>query len=118
MKKEEILELSRSEKIDEGEDFADNKARYYGVLVVFLCFSAMYLLDIFFGEGVDYMLSANILLFAFLGTSSLSYYKHSNKKISLMCFFLSSTMAFFSFVEFAFLLIWDLDFIEFLFRGI
>lgn len=115
MKKEEILERSRAENIDEGEEFVQNKSQNQGIGALSFCYVIIWLVNLFYESEVDYMLTANILVFAYFGASCFSQYKHSKNKIFIFPIFLFGTLSISTLMEYIFLLVWDLNFIEFLF---
>ncbi len=85
MRREEILEKSRTNKEDEGEHYIENKSRKYGVIA----FTTMFFVITIFNHiyKIDNKI-ASILFLAYLSAEAFGRYKTGNER-----FFLITTIA-------------------------
>lgn len=87
MDKNEILEMSRKSKNDEGMEHAENQGRKIGLAVFGVLFAFMAVFSLFFWQvGTLYAVSS--LFWAFLAAEAYAKYRFTKKKV-----YLASTIA-------------------------
>lgn len=81
MNKEEILEKSRKEGMDEGREFADSQGRRYGVSGMCVMFVVLAVFNLYRGQS-NYQILA--LFFAYLGMEAFGMYRVNREKIRIV----------------------------------
>ncbi len=99
MKREEILEKSRTSKEDEGVQYIENKSRKYGVIA----FTTMFFIITIFNHinKIDNDI-AKILFLAYLSAEAFGRYKIGNEKFFLVTTIASGLASVLTFIVYAF----------------
>lgn len=81
MKKEEILEKSRAEGIDEGVEYSAGQGRKYGVSAMLLMVMILNLFNLYTGRSCSQVLA---VFCAYLSAESYGMYRAGGKKLHLV----------------------------------
>lgn len=95
MKREDVLNRSRSSKQDEGVEYAENQGRKVGFIIFTLLFAFLAIFNLFYGETATFY-AINSLYFAFSTGEAYGKYRFNKSKLYLVGTIAAGTASLFS----------------------